>query len=79
LKVIKKALSKLHKKEKIISFYSKRLTFSSTNENTKIVICFYGTFLHGGLVDRIKVMVSFYEVASQLNCDFKIALIIGLF
>jgi hypothetical protein len=72
LKVIRKALSKVHKKGKIISFYAKRLTFSSKNEKKTIVICFDGTFSHGGLVDRIKGMISFYEVATQLNCNFKI-------
>lgn len=62
----------MHKKGKIISFYAKRLTFSSTSAEKTIVICFDGTFSHGGLVDRIKGMISFYEVANQLNCNFKI-------
>lgn len=72
MKAVKKIISRFHKKVKIVLFYTQRLTFSKTNEKKTIVVCFDGTFSHGGLVDRIKGMISFYEVAKQLNCDFKI-------
>ena len=72
LKFLKKIVSKLHKKVKLILFYGRHLTFSSTNETKTIIICFDGVFSHVGLVDRIKGMISFYEVAKQLKCDFKI-------
>lgn len=72
LKSLKKIVSKLHKKVKLILFYGRRLTFSRTNETKTIIICFDGVFSHGGLVDRIKGMISFYEVAKQLHYDFKI-------
>lgn len=72
LKSLKKIASKLHKRVKLILFYGRRITFSRTNDTKTIIICFDGVFSHGGLVDRIKGMISFYEVAKQLNCDFKI-------
>ena len=71
-KFLKKKASKVHKQVKMILFYGQRLTLKQTNEAKTIVICFDGLFSHGGLVDRIKGMISFYEVAKQLNCDFKI-------
>lgn len=67
-----KIASKLHKKVKMILFYGQRITFSQTNEKKTIVICFDGVFSHGGLVDRIKGVISFYEVAKELQFDFKI-------
>ena len=36
------------------------------------MVCFDGLFTHGGLVDRLKGMVSFYQIATELGYDFKI-------
>ena len=72
LKPLKKIASTFHKRIAMILFYGQRLTFSETNTTKTIIICFDGVFSHGGLVDRIKGMISFYEVAQQLDCNFKI-------
>lgn len=72
VKAIKKSIAKCYKKLILIRYYSKRLSFSNSNEKQKIVICFDGNFPHGGLVDRIKGIISFYEISKILNCEFKV-------
>lgn len=72
LKTLKRIVSKFHKKIILIFFYGQQITFSKTGEVKTIIICFDGIFSHGGFVDRIKGIISFYEVAKQLNCNFKI-------
>jgi len=38
----------------------------------EIIICFDGLFSHGGLVDRLKGIISFYEIAKRLDYNFYI-------
>ncbi|NJM79316.1 MAG: hypothetical protein HC854_06280 [Flavobacterium sp.] len=69
---LKKRLSLLYKRIKLLLFYLPKLTFNKTTSNKTIIICFDGVFAHGGFVDRLKGMISFYEVSKQLDYDFKI-------
>ncbi len=41
-------------------------------QKKRIIVCFNGVLPHGGLVDRLKGIVSFYEIAKYLNYDFYI-------
>lgn len=52
--------------------YSKKMDFSLNNSKGKIIVCFDGLFSHGGLVDRLKGIISFYEIAKILGYDFYI-------
>jgi len=71
LKKIKHFLSKKHKG--IIMFFHYLKFFSLKQPKQKrIIVCFDGLFPHGGLVDRLKGMVSLYQVAKELDYDFKI-------
>ncbi|NHM01134.1 hypothetical protein [Flavobacterium difficile] len=44
----------------------------SRSEQTTIIVCFDGSVSHGGLLDRLKGVISFYEVAKIKQIDFKI-------
>jgi hypothetical protein len=37
----------------------------------EIIICFNSNVSHGGLVDRLKGIISFYEISRKLDYDFK--------
>ena len=69
-KKIKKKLSIFHKKILIYKFYIPKVTNKSFNNKPRIIICCDGIFPHGGLIDRLKGIVSFYEVAIKLDYDF---------
>lgn len=56
---------------KWVIHYFKYLSFSKP-EKQQIIICFDGVFFHGGLVDRLKGIISYYQVAVKLGYDFKI-------
>ena len=71
LKKLKQFLSKKKKKEMVFFHYLKYFSLKHPKQK-QIVICFDGLFAHGGLVDRLKGMVSFYQIANELNYDFKI-------
>jgi hypothetical protein len=71
-KSLKKRIGKWQKKATLAVYYMRRLTFSSTRRSKTIIICFNGILTHGGLIDRLKGIISFYEVSRQLNYDFKI-------
>lgn len=60
------------KKLKVVLFYCNKVGVFSKREKQTIIICFDGLFPHGGWVDRLKGIISFYEIAKQLKCDFKI-------
>lgn len=71
IKTLKRFLGK--KKKGILLFLHYTPYFSVKQPKTKqIVVCFDGLFPHGGLVDRLKGIVSFYQVAKELGYDFKI-------
>lgn len=72
-KAIKKLLSKQHKNVKLIQQYACKISFATRKKERKeIIICFDGIFSHGGLVDRLKGIISFYQIAKELDYDFKI-------
>ncbi|WP_452224256.1 hypothetical protein [Lacinutrix chionoecetis] len=62
-------MGKKAKQLKLLRFHSKHITKSRFNKK-RIIICFNGILPHGGLVDRLKGIVSFYEIAKQLDYDF---------
>lgn len=55
----------------VISKHIKNISFK-TREKPVLIICFDGFKAHGGLVDRLKGIMSFYETAMQAGIDFKI-------
>jgi hypothetical protein len=71
-KAWKKKISLIHKKLLLTMHYGRKIYFSSNNDKRRIIICFDGLFPHGGLVDRLKGIISFYEVAKKLDYDFYI-------
>ncbi|MGB6269798.1 MAG: hypothetical protein WBF67_12400 [Olleya sp.] len=71
LKKLKQFLSKQQKESIIFFHYLKHFSFKKP-EQKQIVVCFDGLFTHGGLVDRLKGIVSFYQIAKVLDYDFKI-------
>lgn len=58
------------KEAKLFLYYTKRISFVSNKKKKRIIICFDGLFPHGGLVDRLKGIVSFYEASKILNYEF---------
>jgi hypothetical protein len=70
-KKIKQFLGKNHKKTKVFANYLKYFSLKPTKQK-QIIVCFDGLFPHGGLVDRLKGIISFYQIAQILGYDFKI-------
>lgn len=48
-----------------------KINFFKSNKQ-EIVICFDGNTQHGGLVDRLKGIISFFEISKKKNINFKI-------
>lgn len=71
MKKIKQFLSRKISLLKIYFHLLKSIGFSKSNRTT-IIICFDGVVSHGGLLDRLKGIISFFEVAQKSNVDFKI-------
>jgi hypothetical protein len=72
-KRLKKRLSVLQKKVLLHKRYLSKLGYNSDlQKNKTIVVCIDGAVPHGGLVDRLKGIVSFYFVAKELGYNFKI-------
>ncbi len=72
VKAIKKRLRKGYKKIIFFWNYKRQLTLKKHRSKKRIVICFDGIFPHGGLVDRLKGIISFYEIAKILDYEFYI-------
>lgn len=73
LKTFKRKISKNVKLLKFYFLYFNKITFKKkTNDKKEIIIVFDGNFPHGGLVDRLKGIISFYQVAKSIDADFKI-------
>lgn len=72
--IFKKLKQFLSEKSKEITLFFYYLKFFSLKQpkQKQIVVCFDGVFPHGGLVDRLKGMISFYQIAQELGYDFKI-------
>jgi hypothetical protein len=51
--------------------YLSRISFKDSTQK-QIVFCCDGYVNHGGLVDRLKGIISFYYISELTNCDFKI-------
>ena len=68
LKFIKKKIKLI----KIFFLYSTNISLYTNNNKKEIIIIFDGNISHGGLVDRLKGIVSFYAIAKQTNARFKI-------
>jgi hypothetical protein len=71
LKKIKRFLSKKHKGVIMFFYYLKYFSLKQPKQK-QIIVCFEGLFPHGGFVDRLKGIVSLYQVAKELEYDFKI-------
>jgi len=52
--------------------HKKNISFKPEADKKQIIICFDGFSKHGGLVDRLKAIVSFYETAKLTGYEFKI-------
>ena len=53
-------------------YHIKNISFFPPTKKKQIIICFDGFSQHGGLVDRLKGIISFYETAKQTGFEFKI-------
>jgi hypothetical protein len=72
IKKIKTEISTRYKKTRVSLRYLSVFKKKEITERPKIIFCCDGLFSHGGLLDRIKGIVSFYEVAKILGYDFYI-------
>lgn len=68
---IKNKISKIKNQSLIFLHLIKGLTFKKRTK-TKLIICFDGSVSHGGLLDRLKGVVSFFEIAKLKGHDFQI-------
>ena len=66
-----KLLKHFIKNIKLFIIYFPYLDFKKTKQR-EIIIVFDGNFGHGGLVDRLKGIVSFYAISKEINANFKI-------
>ncbi len=72
MKAFKKTLSRVSKNLKIYTHYFKRIRFNSKTNKKRIIICFDGLLPHGGFVDRLKGILSFYEISKLEDYEFYI-------
>ena len=68
---IKNKISKIKNQSLIFLHLIRRLSFKKRTK-TKLIICFDGSVSHGGLLDRLKGVVSFFEIAKLKGYDFQI-------
>lgn len=71
LKGVKTYLGRRQKTMKLVLHYAKYFSFKQP-KTKQIVVCFDGLVPHGGLVDRLKGIISCYQIANELGYDFKI-------
>ena len=71
-KQLKKIVSQRLRYLKLLKHHLKQLSFSDNLNKKRIIICFNGVVPHGGLVDRLKGVISFYDVATTLDYEFYI-------
>ena len=72
MKLIRKQIARLYKHFILLKFYSKKNDFYSVQPKRRIIVCFDGNVPHGGLVDRLKGIISLYEISKILDYEFKI-------
>lgn len=73
--MVKKAIkffSVFYKYVLIYLYYLKKISFKKNEETKTIIIFFDGLFSHGGIVDRFKGIISFYEISKLLGYNFQI-------
>ena len=70
-KALKKHIGKQLRDLKLLKFHLKNISFEKASKK-RIIVCFNGVVPHGGLVDRLKGIVSFYNIAKQLDYEFYI-------
>lgn len=63
---------KRHLKTLYLNLYHFRYFSFSTPQNKRIICFCDGTIPHGGWVDRLKGIISFYDIAKQLDYEFYI-------
>jgi len=71
MKRIKKIFSRTINKIKFYFFYVNKISLKSKHKK-EIIILFDGNYHHGGLVDRLKGIISFFQIAQKFEFDFKI-------
>jgi hypothetical protein len=71
-KKTKKIVKPFFIKGKVFFLFFNKISFSKNNNVKEIIIVFDGNFQHGGLVDRLKGIISFYQIAKKINANFKI-------
>jgi len=72
MKLVKKRIARFYKRLVLLKYYLKKIDFFTKQEKRQIVICFDGNLPHGGLVDRLKGIISMYEISKTLGFEFKI-------
>lgn len=60
------------KRLKLTLFHLRKLSLRKSSAKKCIIVCFNGYVPHGGLVDRLKGIISFYEISKILDYDFYI-------
>lgn len=70
MKKVKSYIGRILKKVKLFFYHLPNFSFENKIEKGRIVVCFDGFVAHGGLVDRLKGIISFYEIAKKLEYDF---------
>lgn len=60
------------RKLKMIQAHQSRWSFSHRQTKKELIVCFDGSCLHGGLVDRLKGIVSTFNLAQKYQWDFYI-------
>lgn len=71
IKALKQFLGKMKNSIKLFLYYARYFNLKQS-KTKQIVVCFDGVISHGGLVDRLKGIVSCYQIAKELGYDFKI-------
>jgi hypothetical protein len=72
IKKYKKKVKRMFVKVKLLFQYCNKISFSNSFERKQIIVVLDGKIHHGGLVDRLKGIVSFYQIAKEVDADFKI-------
>lgn len=69
-KKLKNKIGRWRKKTILLTHYSKYLSLKPSNKQKQIIVCFDGAVEHGGFVDRLKGILSFYQISKKLNYNF---------
>ncbi len=78
LKKIKNKLRRFVRERELKKYYTNTEPLKLTGK-TQLVLMLDGKTMHGGLVDRLKGIVSVKSLANQLGCDFKVHIAPGYF